>query len=152
MFLVFSKFPFLLRWKNVLSSSHALHFPIIRYKSVTHTLISVNRPLIIRCISCKRAFYLLHVRYSCRHCLASTFHTPIVRASSSRIDEFCHRITKFYMFCCFPSVIYPFCRSDQAIKYWISRLALEAAIMSQCDVNSVIFTKLTQNIKTFNES
>ena len=51
MFPMLGKFPFLLQWKNVLSSSHALHFRFIRYKSVTRTVISVNRPCIIRCIS-----------------------------------------------------------------------------------------------------
>ena len=40
--------PFLLRWKNVLSGSHALHLRFIRTKSVTRTVISVNRPFIIR--------------------------------------------------------------------------------------------------------
>ena len=59
-FLMFGKFPFLLRLKNVLSGSSALHFCFIRYKSVT--------------------------RYLSGHCVASTLHTPIVRASSGRID------------------------------------------------------------------
>ena len=34
-FLVFGKLPFLLRWKNVLSGSHALNFCFSRVKSVT---------------------------------------------------------------------------------------------------------------------
>ena len=76
-FLVFGKFPFLLFWQNVLSGSHALHFFFIRYKSVTCMVISVYQPFIIQCISGKRAFYLLHVRYSCGHCVASTLHTLI---------------------------------------------------------------------------
>ena len=97
-FLVYGKFPFLLRWKNVLSGSHALHFRFIRYKSITRTVISVHRQFIIRCISGKRAFYPLHVRYSCCLCVASTLHTPIVRALSGKIDEFCHLITKFCIF------------------------------------------------------
>ena len=42
MFFVFSCF--LLRWKNVLSGSHVLHLRFIRNKSVTRTVISVNRP------------------------------------------------------------------------------------------------------------
>ena len=79
MFLVFGKFPVLLRRKNVMSGSHALHFPFIRYKSITHTVISVNQPFIIRCISGKCAFYPLHVRHLCGHCVASTLHTPIMR-------------------------------------------------------------------------
>ena len=70
--LMFGKFPFLLSWKK--------HFLFIRYKSITCTVISVNGPLIIRYISGKRAFYPLHVRYSCGHCVASTLHTPIVSA------------------------------------------------------------------------
>ena len=48
MFFVFGKCPFFLLWNNVLSSSHALHLRFIRNKSVTCTVISVNRPFIIR--------------------------------------------------------------------------------------------------------
>ena len=48
MFFVFGKCPFLLRWKKVLSGSRALHIRFIRNKSVTRTVISVNRPFIIR--------------------------------------------------------------------------------------------------------
>ena len=48
MFFVFGKCPFLLRWKNVLSGSYALHLRFIRNKSVTRTVISVNRPFVIR--------------------------------------------------------------------------------------------------------
>ena len=48
MFFVFGKCPFLLRWNNFLSGSHALHLRFIRDKSVTRTVLSVNRPLIIR--------------------------------------------------------------------------------------------------------
>ena len=44
MFLVFGKWPFLLRWKNVLSVHHLLHLRFSRNKSVTRTVISVNRP------------------------------------------------------------------------------------------------------------
>ena len=47
MFFVFGKCPFLLRWENVLSGSHALHLRFILNKSVTRTVISVNRPFII---------------------------------------------------------------------------------------------------------
>ena len=57
MFFVFGKCPFLLRWKNVLSGSHALHLRFIRNKSVTRTVISVNRPFIIRYTSGYRAFF-----------------------------------------------------------------------------------------------
>ena len=46
MFFVFGNCPFLLRWKNVLSGSHALHLRFIRNKSVTHTVISVNHRLL----------------------------------------------------------------------------------------------------------
>ena len=56
MFLVFGKCPFLLRWKNVLSVSHQLHLRFSRNKSVTRTMISVNRPFIMRYISGKCAF------------------------------------------------------------------------------------------------
>ena len=48
MFFIFGKCPFLLRWKNDLTGSHALHLRFIRNKSVTRTVISVNRPFIIR--------------------------------------------------------------------------------------------------------
>ena len=48
MFFLFGKCPFFLRWKNVLSGSHALHFRFIRNKSVTCTVISYSRPFIIR--------------------------------------------------------------------------------------------------------
>ena len=48
MVLVFGKCPFVLRWKNVLSVSHALHLRFIQNKSITRTVISVNRPFIIR--------------------------------------------------------------------------------------------------------
>ena len=41
MFFVFGKCPFPLRWKNVLSGSHALHLRFIRNKSVTRMVISV---------------------------------------------------------------------------------------------------------------
>ena len=98
MFLVFSKCPFLLRWKNVLSVSHPLHLRFSRNESVIHTVISVNRPFIMRYISGKHAFFPLHFRYSCGHCLASMPHMLIARASSGRGDKFCHRITKFYTF------------------------------------------------------
>ena len=56
MFLVFGKCPFLLRWKNVLSVSHPLFLRFSQNKSVTRTVISVNRPFIMRYISGKRAF------------------------------------------------------------------------------------------------
>ena len=99
MFLVFGKFLFLLSWKNVLSGSHALHFHFIRYKSVIRIVISVNRPFIIRRISGKRVFYLLHIWYLCVHCVASMLHhTPIVKALRGSIDGFCHQITKFCIF------------------------------------------------------
>ena len=104
MFLVFGKCPFLLRWKNVLSVSHALHLRFSRNKYVTRTVISVNRPFITRYISVKCAFFSLHVWYSCGHCLASRLHIPLVRASSGRGDKFCHRITNF---CKFLSVFPP---------------------------------------------
>ena len=64
MLLVFGKCPFLLRWKNVLSVSHPLHLCFSRNKSVTCTVISVNRPFIMRYMSGKRAFFLLHFQYS----------------------------------------------------------------------------------------
>ena len=80
-----------------------------RNKSVTRTVISVNRLFIMRYISCKHAFFPLHFRYSCGHCLASMPYIPIARASSSRRDKFYHRITKFCTkFCPFASFTYPF--------------------------------------------
>ena len=88
MFLVFGKCPFLLRWKIVLSVSHPLHLRLSRNKSVTRTVISVNRPFIMRYMSGKRAFFPLHFRYSYGHCLASMPHIPIARASSGRGDKF----------------------------------------------------------------
>ena len=48
MFFVFGKCPFLIQSKNVLSGSHALHLRFIRNKSVNRTVISFNRPFIIR--------------------------------------------------------------------------------------------------------
>ena len=104
MFLMFGKCPFLLRWKNVLSVSHPLHPRFSRNKSITRTVISVNRPFIMRYISGRRAFYSLLLQYSCGHCLASMPHIPIARASSDRGDKFYHRITKF---CKFLSVCSP---------------------------------------------
>ena len=98
MFLVFGKCPFLFRWKNVLSISRPLHLRFSRNKSVTRTVIDVNQPFIMRYISGKRAFFPLHFRYSCGHCLASMPHIPIARASSGRGDKFCHWITKFCTF------------------------------------------------------
>ena len=47
-FFMFGKCTFLLRWKNVLTGSHALHLRFIRNKSVTRTVISVHQPFIIR--------------------------------------------------------------------------------------------------------
>ena len=76
MILVFGSRPFLLRWKTVLSVSHPLHLSFSRNKSVTRTVISVNRPFIMQYISGKRAFFSLHFRYSCGHCLASMPHIP----------------------------------------------------------------------------
>ena len=57
MFLVFGKCPFLLRLKNVSSVSHPLHLRFSRNKSVTRTVLSVNRPFIMQYISGKRAFF-----------------------------------------------------------------------------------------------
>ena len=98
MFLVFGKCLFLLCLKNVLFVSHPLHLRFSRNKSVTHTVISVNQPFIIRYISGKSAFFSLHFQYSCGHCLASVPHIPIARGSSGRGDKFCHQITKFCTF------------------------------------------------------
>ena len=95
MFFVFGKCPFLLRWKKVLSGSHALHLCFIRNKSITRTVISVNRPFIIRYTSGYRAFFPLHVLCSYGHCLTPRLHIPIARTLSGREDKFCHRITKF---------------------------------------------------------
>ena len=94
---MFGKFQILLRWKNVLSGSHAWHFRFIRHKSVTRTMISVNLSFMIRCIYGKIAFYQLHAQYSCGHFVASTLHTAIVRASSGRIVRFwkMYSVTRF---------------------------------------------------------
>ena len=46
MFFVFGKCPFLLRWKNILSGSHALDLHFTRNKSVTRRVISFNRQFI----------------------------------------------------------------------------------------------------------
>ena len=63
MFVVFGKCPFLLRWKNIVSVPHPLHLRFSRNKSVTRTVMSVNRLFIMRYISGKRAFFPLHFRY-----------------------------------------------------------------------------------------
>ena len=80
MLLVFGKCPFLLRWKNVLFVSHRLHLHLSRNKFITGMVISVNQPFIMLYISSKRAFFPLHFRYSCGHCLASMPNIPIARA------------------------------------------------------------------------
>ena len=104
---VLRKFPLHVSMKIVLSGTHALHFCFILNKSVTGTVISANRPFIILCISCELAFYPLHVQYLCGHCVTFILPTQILRASSSRIEELCHRITKFCIcFVYFLSVIY----------------------------------------------
>ena len=115
-FLVFGKCPFLLRWKNVVSVSHPLHLRFSLNKPVTRTVISVNRPFIMRYISGKRAFSPLHFRYSCGHCLASMPHIPIARASSGRGDKFCHRITNSAHFCPFALRYISVPRCDQAFN------------------------------------
>ena len=88
MFFVFGKCPFLLRWKNVLSGSHALHLRFIRNKSVTRTVISVNRPFIIRYTSGYRAFFPLHVRCSYGHCLTSRLHIQLLKAYRIKFQKF----------------------------------------------------------------
>ena len=86
----------------------------------SRTVISVNRPFIIRYISGKRAFFPLHFRYSCGHCLPSMSHIPIARASSGRGDKFCHRITKFCtLFVRLPSVTYPFPGVTKPLGQWV---------------------------------
>ena len=101
----FGKFPFFLRWKNVLSVSAYVAPPFNPVKVGTRTWCTLIDRCIIRYISGKRAFYPLHVRYSCGHYLASRpTYIPIARASSGRGDKFCHRITKF---CIFLSVSFP---------------------------------------------
>ena len=50
------------------------------------------------------------------HYASYTLHKSITRVSSVRGDEFCHRITKFCMFCLFPLRNKSVCRSDQAFK------------------------------------
>ena len=57
MFLVFGKCPFLSRWKNVLSVSHALHLCFIWNKSVTRTVISVNHHLLSDTYPVNMRFY-----------------------------------------------------------------------------------------------
>ena len=81
---MFGKCPFLLRWKNVLSVSHPLHLRFSQNKSVTRTVISVNRPFIMRYMSGKRTFFPFHFRYSCDHCLASM---PHIRSREPRAAD-----------------------------------------------------------------
>ena len=50
------------------------------------------------------------------HYVAFTLHKSISRVSSVRGDEFCHRITKFCMFCPFSLRNKSVCRSDQALS------------------------------------
>ena len=108
MFFVFSKCPFLIRWKNVLSGSCALHLCFIRNKSVTRTVISVKRPFIIRYTSGYPAFFLLHVRCSYGHCLTSRLHIPIARTLSGRGDKFGRDNQILHILVRFPSGTYPF--------------------------------------------
>ena len=87
MFLVFSKCPFLLRWKNTVSVSHPLHLRFSRNKFVTHIVISVSRPFIMRYIS----RYISGIRAVLAWLLC-----PTNRSREPRVaDKFCHRITKF---------------------------------------------------------
>ena len=115
MFFVFGKCPFLLcwkfllRWKNVLSGSHALHFRFLRNKSVTRTVLFVNRPFIIRYTSGYRALFPLHVRCSYSHCLTSRLHIPIARTLSGRGDIFLSPDNQIlHILVRFPSGTYPF--------------------------------------------
>ena len=48
--------------------------------------------------------------------VAYTLYKSIRRLSSVRGDEFCHRITKFCMFCPFSLRNKSVCRSDQALN------------------------------------
>ena len=116
MFLVFGKCPFLLRWKNVLTVFHSLHPRFSQNKSVSRTVISVNRPFNMRYISGKRSFFPLNCRYSCSHCLASMPHILIARASRGRGDKFCHRKAKFCTFCPFSLRYICVPRCDQALN------------------------------------
>ena len=50
------------------------------------------------------------------HYVASMLHKSIARVSSVRGDEFCHRITKFCMFCPFSFRNKSVCRYDQAYR------------------------------------
>ena len=84
MLLVFSKCPFLVRWKNVLSASHPLHLQFSHNKSVTRTVISVNRPFIMRYISGKHAFS----RYiSGIHAVIALLLCPTYRSREPRAAE-----------------------------------------------------------------
>ena len=84
MFLVFGKCPFLLRWKNVLSVSHPLHLLFSQNKSVTRTVISVNRPFII-------VTYQGNVRFpryiSGIHAVIAWHLCPIYRSREPRVAE-----------------------------------------------------------------
>ena len=53
---------FFKRSKNVLSVAHALHFRFTRYLSVTRTVMSVNWPLIVLCMSGNRAVIVRFMR------------------------------------------------------------------------------------------
>ena len=84
MFLVFGKCPFFLRWNNVLSVSHPLHLRFSRNKSVIRTVISVNRPFIMRYISGKRAFSRY---FSGIHAVIAWLLCPTYRLREPRVAE-----------------------------------------------------------------
>ena len=83
MFLVFGKCLFLLRWKKVLSVSHALCFRFIRNNSVTRMVISDNLPFIMRYISGKGAFshYMSGTHGVIAWLLGSTYRSQEPRAA-----------------------------------------------------------------------
>ena len=139
MFLVFGKCPFLLRLKKVLSVSHLLHLRFSRNKSVTCTVVSVNRPFIMRYISGKREFLPLHFRYSCGNCVASMPHIPIARASSGRGDKFCHQITKFYIFLSVCPQLHIRSRCDQAFSLQLN------SVLETCTFDVIYCCKETIN-------
>ena len=85
MFLVFGKCRFLLLWKNVLSVSHPLHLRFSRNKSVTRTVISVNRPFIMPYISGKRAFFPRYI--SGIHAVIAWLLCPTCRSRQPRAAE-----------------------------------------------------------------
>ena len=70
------------------------------------------------------------------HYVAFTLHKSISRVSSIRGDEFCHRITKFCMFCPFSLRNKSICWSDQALRV----IQIERIIYANSKLNVAQFS------------